>query len=73
MKRIGFITAAMALVMLAASAVLAEDEVLKRAQGMFKPVPATVPEMKGKAFTPAKVALSRTRVIPQLGPKEFLS
>ena len=59
MKRIGFITVAMALVMLTASAVLAEDEVMKRAQGMFKPVPATAPEMKGKSFTPVKVELGK--------------
>ena len=41
MKRIGFLTVAMALVMFAASAVFAEDEVMKRAQGMFKPVPCS--------------------------------
>jgi len=59
MKRIGFLTVAMALVIFAVSAVYAEDEVMKRAQGMFKPVPATVPEMKGKSFTPAKVELGK--------------
>ena len=74
MKRIGFITVAMALLMFAASAVLAEDEVMKRAQGMFKPVPATVPEMKGKSFTPAKVELGKMLYFePRLSSSALIS
>ena len=74
MKRTGFIAVTMVLVMLAASAVLAEDEVMKRAQGMFKPVPATVPEMKGKAFTPAKVELGKMLYFePRLSSSALIS
>lgn len=74
MKKIGFITVAMAFVMFAASAVRAEDEVMKRAQGMFKPVPATVPEMKGKSFTPAKVELGKMLYFePRLSASALIS
>jgi cytochrome c peroxidase len=74
MKRIVFITVSMALVMFAASAVYAEDEVMKRAQGMFKPVPAAVPEMKGKSFTPAKVELGKMLYFePRLSSSALIS
>ncbi|MFI5296360.1 MAG: cytochrome-c peroxidase [Thermodesulfovibrionales bacterium] len=74
MKKIGFLTVAMALVVFAASAVHAEDEVMKRAQGMFKPIPATVPEMKGKSFTPAKVELGKMLYFePRLSASALIS
>ena len=74
MKRIRFITVAMVVVIFSASTVLAEDEVMKRAQGMFKPVPAAVPEMKGKAFTPAKMELGKMLYFePRLSASALIS
>ena len=64
----------MAFVVFAASSPRAEDEVMKRAQGMFKPVPATMPEMKGKAFTPAKVELGKMLYFePRLSSSALIS
>ena len=74
MKRTGFIAVTMVLVLLAASAVLAEDVVMKRAQGMFKPVPATAPEMKGKFFTRTKVELGKMLYFePRLSSSALIS
>jgi cytochrome c peroxidase len=74
MKSIKFITLAMACMTLTASVVFAEDEVMKRAQGMFKPIPETVPAMKGKSFTPAKVELGKMLYFdPRLSASALIS
>jgi cytochrome c peroxidase len=59
---------------LMASAVFAEDEVMKRAQSMFKPIPQTVPAMKGKSFTPTKVELGKILYFdPRLSASALIS
>lgn len=74
MKNIRFVTLTMACMMLAASVVFAEDEVMKRAQGMFKPIPETAPAMKGKSFTPAKVELGKMLYFePRLSASALIS
>ena len=59
MQRIRFVALAMALLMFAASTVAAEDEVMKRAQGMFKPIPAKMTAIKGKPLDPVKMELGK--------------
>jgi len=74
MKKLGCIALAMALVMVMVSAAFAEDEVMKRAQGVFKPIPGKVPEMKGKSFTPAKVELGKMLYFePRLSASALIS
>ena len=59
MKSIGFITLATALLMFIASMALAEDAVMKRAQGMFKPIPEKVPaiNLKQQAKGPVQASV----------------
>jgi cytochrome c peroxidase len=74
MKRIGFIPLAMALLMLMASTVFAEDEIMQRAQGMFKPIPEKMPTVKGKSFTPVKVDLGKMLYFePRLSASALIS
>jgi hypothetical protein len=65
MKSIKFVTLAVACMTLMASVVFAQDEVMKRAQGMFNH-PETAPAMKGKSFTPAKVELGKMLILIRL-------
>jgi cytochrome c peroxidase len=74
MKSIKFITLAVACMTLMASVVFAQDEVMKRAQGMFKPVPETAPAMQGKSFTLAKVELGKMLYFdPRLSASALIS
>jgi cytochrome c peroxidase len=74
MKKIRFVVLAVALLMFIASTALAGDEVMKRAQGMFKPIPGKVPAMKGKSFTPAKVELGKMLYFePRLSASALIS
>ena len=74
MKNIRFVTFVMVCMTLLASVVCAEDEVMKRAQGMFKPIPDTVPAKKGKSFTPAKTELGRMLYFdPRLSASALIS
>jgi cytochrome c peroxidase len=38
---------------------IATDELMKRAQTVFKPIPATPPLLEGKPITPAKIELGK--------------
>ena len=51
--------AATALLMLIASMAHAEDAVMKRAQGIFKPIPEKVQATKGRSVEPMKVELGK--------------
>jgi cytochrome c peroxidase len=74
MKRIASITFAMALVMFTASTVLAEDEILKRAKGMFKPIPKKMTAIKGKSLDPVKVDLGKMLYFePRLSSSALIS
>jgi hypothetical protein len=53
MRKAGCVALVAAFLMVMASVAPAADDVMKRAQGMFKPIPAKAPEVKGKSFTPA--------------------
>ncbi|MFO1431193.1 MAG: cytochrome-c peroxidase [Candidatus Competibacteraceae bacterium] len=44
---------------LAMSPVLAQDSLMKQAQGLFKPIPTQPPTMEGNAITPPKVELGK--------------
>src|SRR5512144_1205593 len=44
---------------LVASPVLAQDNVMKQAQGLFKPIPMQPPTMEGNPITPPKVELGK--------------
>jgi cytochrome c peroxidase len=74
MRGIRLITLAMAFMAFIASTVLAEDEVMKRAQGIFKPIPETVPAIEGKSFTSAKVELGKMLYFePRLSASALIS
>jgi cytochrome c peroxidase len=74
MKKIGYIALAAAFLIGMVSGASAADEVMKRAQGMFKPIPAKVPEMKGKSFTQAKVELGKMLYFePRLSASALIS
>jgi cytochrome c peroxidase len=68
-----FLTVMFALVFLS-SVSFAADDLLKRAQGMFKPIPATAPERKGKTLTAAKMELGKMLYFePRLSSSELIS
>ncbi len=74
MKTIRFVALAMVLLMFMASTVLAQDDVMKRAQGMFKPLPENVPTVKGKSFAPVKVELGKMLYFePRLSASALIS
>ena len=60
--------------LLAASTASADDDLMKRAQTRFKPIPKTVSEMKGKSFTPQKVELGKMLYFePRLSSSALIS
>ncbi len=58
MKKLRLI-AVLPVLLLAVSTAFSEDDLMKKAQTRFKPIPKKVSEMKGKTFTPEKVALGK--------------
>ena len=44
---------------LVASPILAQDNVMKQAQGVFKPIPLQPPTLEGNPITPPKVELGK--------------
>ena len=58
----------------AVSTTFADDDLMKRAQSRFKPIPKTVSEMKGKSFTPQKVELGKMLYFePRLSSSALIS
>ena len=52
----------------------AQDNLMKKAQMRFKTIPKTVPEMKGKTFTPQKVELGKMLYFePRLSASALIS
>lgn len=74
MRRVNvFLTVMFALVFLL-SVSFAADDLMKRAQGMFKPIPATAPEKKGKTLTAAKMELGKMLYFePRLSSSALIS
>ncbi len=73
MKKLGCFVL-VSIFLLAASTASADDDLMKRAQTRFKPIPKTVSEMKGKAFTPHKVELGKMLYFePRLSSSALIS
>ena len=47
------------LTLIVSSTAFAADELMQKAQGMFKPIPTSPPALKGRAATPAEVELGK--------------
>src|SRR5512143_393364 len=47
------------LALMVSSTAFAADELMQKAQGMFKPIPTTPPTLKGRVATPAEVELGK--------------
>jgi cytochrome c peroxidase len=74
MKRIGTMLVLAAALVLLAPALYADDDLMERAQKRFKPIPKAVPEIKGKSFTKAKIALGRMLYFePRLSASALIS
>ncbi len=59
---------------LVVSAAYAADDLMARAQGRFKPIPKTTPEIKGKSFTQEKIALGKMLYFePRLSASALIS
>ena len=55
-------------------AVHADDDLMERAQKRFKPIPKTIPDMKGKSFTQEKIALGKMLYFdPRLSASALIS
>ncbi|WP_298266796.1 cytochrome-c peroxidase [Geobacter sp.] len=67
------ISLALAMVM-SAGAASGKEDLMKRARGLFKPVPATAPVMKGNPANPAKVELGKMLFFdPRLSASQLIS
>jgi cytochrome c peroxidase len=73
MKKVRTI-ALLSVLLLAVSTAFADDDLMKRAQTRFKPIPKTVSEMKGKFFTPQKAELGKMLYFePRLSSSALIS
>ena len=59
---------------LVVSAAYAADDLMERAQGRLKPIPKTIPEVKGKSFTQEKITLGKMLYFePRLSASALIS
>jgi cytochrome c peroxidase len=73
MKKIGLV-ALFTLLLFSASTAFADDALMKQAQMLFKPIPTTVSEVKGKTFSPQEVELGKMLYFdPRLSASELIS
>jgi cytochrome c peroxidase len=73
MKKIGLVALFTAL-LFAASTAFADNALMKQAQMLFKPIPTTVSEVKGKTFSPQEVELGKMLYFdPRLSASELIS
>jgi cytochrome c peroxidase len=73
MKKLRLI-AFLSVLLLAVSTAFSEDDLMKKAQTRFKPIPKTVSGMKGKSFTPEKVELGKMLYFePRLSSSALIS
>jgi cytochrome c peroxidase len=69
-----FGTISLLVIFMCAIAVRADDQLIKRAQGMFKPIPQEPPELKGNPLTPEKIELGKTLYFdPRLSASALIS
>ncbi len=62
------------LLCLVVNAAYASDDLMVRAQGRFKPIPKSIPEIKGKSFTQEKIALGKMLYFePRLSASALIS
>jgi cytochrome c peroxidase len=62
------------IVFLAAGAAFAADDLLEQAQKRFKPIPKTLPQLKGKSFTQEKILLGKMLYFePRLSASALIS
>jgi cytochrome c peroxidase len=62
------------IVMLIPALAVAGDNLMGKVQKRFKPIPKTVPEIKGKSFTPEKIALGKMLYFePRLSSSALIS
>lgn len=74
MKKKGMILFLAAFLCLVVTAAYAADDLMGRAQGRFKPIPKTIPEMKGKSFTQDKITLGKMLYFePRLSASALIS
>ena len=73
MKKTGM-SVLLLILLFAVSTVLADDDVMKKAQSRFKPIPKIVSEMNGKIFTSQKVELGKMLYFePRLSASALIS
>lgn len=59
---------------LMANALYADDDLMERAKARFKPIPKAIPELQGKSFTKAKIALGKMLYFePRLSASALIS
>ncbi|MDA8090774.1 MAG: cytochrome-c peroxidase, partial [Nitrospiraceae bacterium] len=69
-----FVLTMMSFFFFAASIAAAADDVMQRAQLLFKPIPDTVSNIEGKSFTPEKAALGKMLYFePRLSASSLIS
>jgi cytochrome c peroxidase len=74
MKKVKVIMTLTSLLMFIATTAFAGDDLMKRAQTLFKPIPKTAPVVKGKSFTNTKVELGKMLYFdPRLSASALIS
>lgn len=74
MKKKGKLLSYAVIPALIVSAAFADEDLMERAQARFKPIPTTIPEIKGKSFTPEKITLGRMLYFePRLSASALIS
>jgi cytochrome c peroxidase len=74
MKKKGMTLFVAAFLCLVVSAAYAADDLMEKAQVRFKPIPKTIPEMKGKSFTQEKITLGKMLYFePRLSASALIS
>jgi cytochrome c peroxidase len=68
------LAAVFVILLFGASTVFADDDLKERAQTLFKPIPKTVSEVKGKTFSPQEVELGKMLYLdPRLSASALIS
>ena len=74
MKKKGMTLFFAVFVCLVVSAAYAADDLMERTQGRFKPIPKTIPAIKGKSFTQEKITLGKMLYFePRLSASALIS
>src|SRR3990170_3880988 len=74
MKNRVVLSAVLFMVIITVSTAYAGEDLMERARKIFKPIPKTVAEIKGKSFTPEKTTLGRMLYFePRLSSSALIS